>query len=186
MIITISGMPGSGKTTVGRIIAEKLNYNFFSMGELRGKIALDRGLTLDELNHLGETDKTTDTTIDEYQKKLGQENDNFVIEGRLSWFFIPNSYKIFLDCDSKTAADRLIKSREQRPDESLPSDPEKVRSIIEKRVQSDIKRYLTFYNLDYKDPKHYDLVLDTAELKNANQTADLVLKALQARLDSQA
>ncbi len=186
MIITISGMPGSGKTTVGKIIAEKLNYNFFSAGELRGKIALDRGLTLDELNRLGETDKTTDTTVDEYQKKLGQENDNFVIEGRLSWLFIPNSYKIFLDCDSKTAADRLIKSREQRPDESLPADPEKVRDIIEKRVQSDTKRYSAFYNVDYKDPKHYDLVLDTAELKSANQTADLVLKALRTRLDSQA
>lgn len=185
MIITISGMPGSGKTTVGKIIAEKLNYNFFSAGELRGKIALDKGLTLDELNSLGETDKTTDTTVDDYQKKLGRENDDFVIEGRLSWYFIPNSYKIFLDCDSKTAADRLIKSREQRPDESLPSDHEKVRDVIEKRVRSDAKRYRTFYDLDYQNPKNYDLVIDTSELKNANQTADLILKALEYRLDSQ-
>lgn len=186
MIITISGMPGSGKTTVGKIIAEKLGLNFFSVGELRGKIALEKGLTLDELNRLGETDKTTDTMVDDYQKKLGEENDNFVIEGRLSWYFIPNSYKIFLDCNSKTAADRLIKSRDQRPDEKLPDDPEKVKDMIEARVQSDLKRYQLFYQIDYTDPGHYDLVIDTAELKNANQTVDLILKAWQARLDSQA
>lgn len=186
MIITISGMPGSGKTTVGKIIAEKLGLSFFSVGELRGKMALDQGLTLDELNRLGETDKTTDSTVDDYQKKLGRENDNFVIEGRLSWYFIPDSYKIFLDCDSKTATERLIKSRDQRPDEKLPTDPDKVRDMIEQRVQSDLKRYQLYYQIDYKDPKHYDLVIDTTELISANQTADLILKAWQARLDSQA
>ncbi len=40
MIITIAGMPGSGKTTVAKILADKLNLKRYSMGDLRGKMAL--------------------------------------------------------------------------------------------------------------------------------------------------
>ena len=38
MIITISGLPGSGKSTIGKMLAKKLGYKFYSMGDLRGKI----------------------------------------------------------------------------------------------------------------------------------------------------
>ena len=59
MIITISGIPGSGKTTVGRMLAEKLGYKFYSIGDLRGKMAMERGMTIDQLNELGKTDGRT-------------------------------------------------------------------------------------------------------------------------------
>jgi len=54
MIITISGLPGSGKTSVGKLIAERLGYEFLSIGDLRGSFASKKGLTIDELNKLGE------------------------------------------------------------------------------------------------------------------------------------
>ena len=69
MIISISGVPGSGKTSVAKIIADKLGMNFYSMGNMRGKMALDRGMTIDELNALGEKEAFTDAEVDEYQKK---------------------------------------------------------------------------------------------------------------------
>ena len=94
MIISISGVPGSGKTSVGKLIAEQKGWPFYSIGGLRGKMALDRGITLDELNRLGETDPTTDTSVDDYARELGKKEDNFVIEGRLSWYFIPHAFKI--------------------------------------------------------------------------------------------
>ncbi|MCX6741353.1 MAG: AAA family ATPase, partial [Candidatus Parcubacteria bacterium] len=46
MIITLSGKPGSGKTTVAKILAEKLGYKFYSTGDLRGQMAMKRGLTI--------------------------------------------------------------------------------------------------------------------------------------------
>ncbi|MBU0540313.1 AAA family ATPase, partial [Patescibacteria group bacterium] len=67
MIITISGVPGSGKTTVAKILAERLGMKFYSMGDLRGKMATERGLTIDELNKLGETEAFTDNDVDTYQ-----------------------------------------------------------------------------------------------------------------------
>src|SRR5689334_16245543 len=98
MIISITGAPGTGKTSVGKLLAKRLGYNFYSVGDLRGKMAMERGLTIDELNKLGEKDASTDTMADDYQRELGRKEDNFIIEGRLSWHFIPHSFKVFLKC----------------------------------------------------------------------------------------
>ena len=108
MIITISGWPGSGKTTVGKLLARKLNYKFYSMGNLRGKTALEKNLTIDQLNKIGEDESWTDKDVDEYQKKLGEKEDNLIVEGRLSFHFIPKSLKIFLKVDQIIGAARIF------------------------------------------------------------------------------
>ncbi len=179
MIITISGVPGSGKTSVGKIIAEKLGYPFYSVGALRGRMAMEKGMTLDEFNALGETDSSTDTMADDYQKKLGSKEDNFVIEGRLSWYFMPKSFKIFLDCAPAEAAKRILASKSERPDEKVSSDLAEVQKTLEARQASDVRRYQKIYGIDYLDKGHYDLVLDTTPLGSAKETADRVFAYLE-------
>lgn len=147
-------------------------------------MALEKGITLDELNTLGETDDSTDTIVDDYQKELGQKNDNFVIEGRLSWHFIPQSLKIFLDCQPSAGAFRILASKNERPDEKLASDPIAVQRLLEARLASDQRRYKKIYGLDYMDKGHYDLFIDTTPLKSAQETADLIYAFLKPRLDS--
>ena len=44
MIITISGKAGSGKSTVGRIVAQELNYEHYSMGDLQRLYAKEKGI----------------------------------------------------------------------------------------------------------------------------------------------
>lgn len=182
MIITISGVPGSGKTSVAKILAEKLGMKFYSMGSLRGKMALERGMTIDELNAIGETDKTTDTSVDDYQRELGTKEDNFIIEGRLSWHFIPRSTKIFLACDPKEAAQRIFTARkrssEGREDEPVYATPEDAAREIEKRTASDVLRYEKYYGVDYRDPSHYDIVIDTTNKQSAQETAEEILSRL--------
>ena len=90
MIITINGTPGSGKSTVAKFLAKKLKLRHYSMCDLRRKMALEKGMTIDELNKIGEKEAWTDKDADNCQKKLGKKEDNFIIDGRLSWFFIPN------------------------------------------------------------------------------------------------
>ncbi|NUM42573.1 MAG: AAA family ATPase, partial [Leptospiraceae bacterium] len=97
MIISISGAHGSGKSTVAQMLAKKLFWPRYYIGGLRREAAKKRGLTLAEYNALGETDPTTDTEVDEYQRQLGLSSDNFIIEGRTSWYFIPHSFKVYLD-----------------------------------------------------------------------------------------
>lgn len=185
MILSVSGTPGSGKTSVSKFLAEKLGMAFYSVGGIRGKMAEERGMTIDELNALGEQEGFTDKDVDRYQEQLGKQEDNFVIEGRLSWYFIPHSFKIYLTCDLDEAARRIYEARkhpeegrgDERPYESL----EDAKRQIEKRMASDMKRYEKYYSIDYRDPSHYDLVLDTTEAPNAAATAKRIIRELQER-----
>ena len=106
--ITITGEIGSGKTTVGKILAKRIDCDFLSVGSLRREIAKEKGLTIQELNKIGETETWTDEIADQKQIELGKRSSNFVIEGRLSWHFIPNSFKIFLDITKEEGAKRII------------------------------------------------------------------------------
>lgn len=171
MIITLSGYPGSGKTTIAKEVAKALGYKHYSMGDLRGEIALKRGLTIDELNELGKKEDWTDKEVDEYQKELGKKQDNFVVDGWLSFYFIPHSIKIFLYVDLKEGAKRIFK--DQREDEEKKGSIGEVLKMIKKRLDDSRKRYLKYYKVKFDDKKHYDLWLDTTRL-----TKDLVVDKL--------
>lgn len=178
MIITISGLPGSGKTSVGKLLAKRLDLKFYSIGDLRGKMAMDRGLTIDQLNEIGMKEKWTDREADEYQKKLGENDDNFVIESRLGFYFIPKSVKIFLEVDPRKAAERIF--RNQRPDEKRKETVEDVLGSIRKRMKSDETRYQKYYKVDFLDKSHYDIIIDTTDL-TAAQVVDKIIKFIEKR-----
>ena len=163
MIITISGWPGSGKTTVGKLLARKLNYKFYSMGNLRGKTALEKNLTIDQLNKIGEDESWTDKDVDEYQKKLGEKEDNLIVEGRLSFHFIPKSLKIFLKVDQIIGAARIFNY--PRKDEEKKETIEEMIEFIKKRVESDLKRYEKYYGINFLNNKNYDIIIITSNLK---------------------
>jgi predicted cytidylate kinase len=179
MIITISGLPGSGKTTVGRIIAKKLGYKFYSIGDLRGRMAMERGLTIDQLNELGMKEAWTDKEVDAYQEELGKKEDNFVIESRLGFYFIPESVKIFLGVDLKKAAERVF--RDQRPDEKTKASVAETLESMKKRIQSDKMRYRKYYGIaDFMDRAHYDIVIDTTGL-TIKEVVDKIMMKLSER-----
>lgn len=185
MIISLSGVPGSGKTSVGKILADKLGMKFYSMGGLRGKMAKERGMTIDELNKLGENEAFTDKEVDDYQRELGGKEDHFVIEGRLSWHFIPHSFKIFLTCDAPEAARRIFEARkrkeEGREDEPLYKTVNEAEEEIRKRTESDDRRYKKYYGVDYKDVGKYDYVLDTTGSNGPLESANIVYEELIRR-----
>ncbi|MBU0536167.1 MAG: cytidylate kinase family protein [Nanoarchaeota archaeon] len=161
MKVTISGKPGSGKSTVAKLVAEQLGYTHHSMGDLQRQIAKERGLTMLELAALEEKDPSIDKEIDEKQKYIGQTEDNFVMDGRISYHFVPDSIKIFLDIDDEVGAERIFK--EKRADEKF-STLEKAKREIAQRVESEKKRYKEFYGLDHYDLKQYDKVIDTTNM----------------------
>lgn len=149
------------------------------MGDLRGKMALERGMTLAEFNKLGESKFFTDKDADDYQVKLGQSGESFVIDGRLSWHFIPNAYKIFLDVDSTVAAERVMNApREDRQDEKQYASVEEAKTVMAERVASDQRRYKKYYNLDILDKSHYDLVIDTTG-KTAEEILTIIINSIK-------
>ena len=161
MRITINGIPGSGKSTVAKYLAKKLKLKYYSTGQIRRKIARDKGISLAELNKIGEKEAWTDKPVDDFQKKLAKK-DNFIADGRLSWHFIPNSIKILLMVKPEIGAKRIFK--EKRKEEKYGNAKEEERALKE-RLKSDIKRYKKYYGIkSLYGIKNYDIILDTSKM----------------------
>ncbi|MEK7529382.1 MAG: cytidylate kinase family protein [Patescibacteria group bacterium] len=186
MIITLSGAPGSGKSTVGRLVEGALNLNRYSMGDLRRHLAQERGMTIDAWNTLGETSDETDVPVDEHQRTLGKQEDNFIIDGRISWYFIPHSFKVFLDVDPDEGARRMFAHSKEgaRTSEKPYTSAEEVRHQAAKRSASDNVRYEKYYGIHWDDKSRFDLVLDTTAV-SPEDVAERVIKAAKAWESSQ-
>jgi len=160
MIITISGTPGSGKSTVGGLLSKKLKCGYYDIGKIRRAIAKKRGMTLEEYNKFGESDESTDREVDDYQGELGKSKNNIVLVSRLGYHFVPNSFKVFLKVNREEAAKRIVKDY-TRSHEEKPETIKDALRMIEARNASDRKRYMKYYGIDPYENKDYDLVIDT-------------------------
>jgi len=184
MIISISGAEGAGKSTIAKMLAAKLGWQRYYIGGIRREKALERGLSLEEYNKLGETDPSTDIEVDEYQKKLGETQDNFIIEGRTSWHFIPQSYKIFIDVSFEEGACRIfgdIQKDAARNEGKDLKTYEDVLESIKKRRESDKLRYAKYFNIDVFGLHNYNLVIDSTKL-TIDQVFLKVLESVENQL----
>ncbi|MFP4424037.1 MAG: (d)CMP kinase [Candidatus Woesearchaeota archaeon] len=177
MIISISGTPGSGKSTVGKALAKRLNLKRYYIGGILREQAKERGMTIQKFLKKGETDPSIDKDIDEYQRNLGETKDNFLIEGRTSFIMIPHSIKIYLNVDTHTAAERIYNDTQER-NEGKSRSIKAVENKIHERMESDKKRYIKYYGTDAFDENNYDIVIDTTSL-----TPDEVIEDIIKRLE---
>lgn len=177
--ITISGLPGAGKNTISKFLAKKLRLKHYSVGDFRRDLAAKKHITIHQLNKLGEKNIWSDKIADDWQKSLAKK-DNFIIDGRLSWHFIPNSIKVFLKVSELEGAKRIF--HEGRKSEGKYKNLKEVIRANKERVKSDIKRYKKYYHLNPYDLKHYDIIIDTSNLSK-KQMYNAVLKAIERFLD---
>ena len=80
MIITISGVPGSGKSTVAKLVAQKLGFRHYSAGDFMRDIAEKRRMSLLELGKAAEKDRSIDHELDRRTAELGKSEDDFVMD----------------------------------------------------------------------------------------------------------
>jgi CMP/dCMP kinase len=161
MIITIAGKAGAGKSTVAKLIARKLNLTHYSTGDFMRDIAEENKIDLLELSKRAEKDRSIDEELDQRQIELGNKKENFIIDGRLSWHFIPKSIKIFIDARLDIRAERIYHDTVRREHNvSL----ETTKKKLKERENSEQKRYKEYYNLNPHDHKNYDLVVDSSNI----------------------
>lgn len=182
MIITISGVPGSGKSTVARLVAKKLGFRHYSAGDFMREIAEKRGMSLLELGKAAEKDRSIDRELDERTIQLGKKEDDFVMDSRLAYHFIPNSLKVFLEADAKEAARRIFgdvrKKLGGRKVEKESTSLAATLAAIKRRKESEQVRYRKYYNLNPYDEKQYDLVIDTTKA-TPDKVAEKVVTAVK-------
>ncbi len=178
--ISLAGDLGSGKSTVGKLLAEKFGAQMYSTGTIQRELAAKMNMTTLELNKYSETHPEVDDMIDDGLRALNEKDVSVVIDSRMAWHFVPSSFSVYMSADPAVAAARIMNAgRESEPFESL---DEAVRSIAERR-QSEQARYMHLYGVDIKDLKNYDFVIDTSDISPetvAGRIAEAYLKSGKA------
>jgi cytidylate kinase len=169
VLITISGLPGSGKTTVARLVARDLGLEHVYAGDLFRRQAAAAGVSLEEFARRAERDHSIDRALDE-QMQARAAQGNAVLEGRLAAFMAERAgveaLRVFLDAPEAVRASRIA-GREG-------GDAEGKLREIQAREASDARRYREIYGVDYHDRGRYDLVIGTADRRPEDVAAEIV------------
>jgi len=172
VIITISGLPGSGKTSVGKIIAKRLKIKFFSIGNMVREYAKDNKIPLDEMEKLISEDYSVNVAIDDKQKKL-LKYKSFIIDSRIGAFIFKNAnFRIYIHASFKKRIERIAR----REKKSIAKAGYETRI----RERNELKQYKRHYNIDYRNKKYYNLIINTENL-DENQTADRIIKVIETK-----
>jgi cytidylate kinase len=173
MLITISGPAGSGKSTAAAALAEALDYDHVSGGDIFRELADERDMTPLELNKAAEEDDQIDRDLDRRLRNIAETRDDVVLESRLAGWMAGEyaDFRIWLDAPLSVRADRIA----DREDKST----ELARKETQERGESEARRYLEYYDIDIDDLGIYDLALNTARL-SPKGVLDVLLTTLEA------
>ncbi len=186
-IITLSGKPGSGKSSTADRVAELLEYTRHSSGEMVRKILIDKHMTLEEYNDKAQDDHALDTAVDEKLRNL-RERDDIVVDSRLGFYWIPESFKVYLDLDIDIATARIFKdtvnNRSRRSVGTSSTSLSEVSKQVRGRMLNEQNRFRALYGVDPYSKNHFDLIVDTSR-QDPQTVAIVVYDAYREWLDSE-
>jgi CMP/dCMP kinase len=174
--ISITGDLGSGKSVVGRILAQKLNIPTLSTGAIQRKIAERLEMTTLQLNQYTDTHPEIDDEIDDVFKSMNTNPDSYLLDSRLAWFFIPDSFKVYLQVSVAVAAERIMNDK-GRKSEGYASVQEAI-SDLTARKASENQRFLRVYGADCGNLKNFDLVINTQNV-SPEKVAEMIIHQFQ-------
>lgn len=155
MRITVSGLPGSGTTSLSRYLAERHGMTMISAGEVFRQLAKEYNLELVEFGKLAEQDPSYDKMIDTRQKEIAAERDNIIVEGRLSgWMVEDADLKVWLYAPTACRLSRIV-SRDHIADITT------AEKITVERERCEAGRYRLYYDIDISDLSIYHLILNS-------------------------
>ena len=196
-IITISGEPVSGKSTVVREIKELYeekgyNVHIISVGNVfremvkkeyikkypdRTNASLaDIQSDKEFMKQIHSIDGMIDGTIAKKGKAFSEverPNDVYILDSRLAWNNVPNSYAIRLTVNDAIAGKRVFNDKKRGSEDHYKTVEDAI-EYTRKRKIGEIERYKERYNVDLSDENNYDLVVDTS-YTNPSELAEIIV-----------
>ncbi|MFH0943276.1 MAG: cytidylate kinase family protein [Candidatus Beckwithbacteria bacterium] len=180
--VTISGLPGSGSSTLARSLAKKLGWEYFGGGEFMRQYAIEKGLFNKELkiHHLATVyGDDFDRKVDYGMRDWLKEKSGRVVDSWLSGFVaqgVKGTLKVLMFCSmDELRIDRLV----NRDGISI----EEAKKHIFEREEKNLGKWTRLYGkewrlwvpkssqgfrrgkyFDFYHPSLYDLVIDTYSL----------------------
>lgn len=176
-IITLSGQLGSGKSTIGKMLAEKLGYSFYSTGNMQRQIAVRYGVTTLELNEMCKTNPEIDREIDSVLIDLPLSGQNYIVDSRVAFHFIPSSFKVKLNVETVIAGERIFNDTTRSGEKKYQQLEDAVEALISRRAL-EVERFKRIYNVDIDNDYNFDYVIDTT-YKTPDEICDLILKRFE-------
>ncbi|UCB58280.1 MAG: AAA family ATPase [Thermoplasmatales archaeon] len=172
VIITISGTPGSGKSTIAQLLHKRLNLRYVYSGLIFRETAEKYNMTLEEFGKYCEENSNIDKELDEKQVEI-LKKDDVILEGRIAgWLAFKNNisaFKIMINADIDTRAKRIVNREKGNVDK-------RKKEILE-RERSESARYKKYYNIDLIDSSIYDLVIDSSD-KTPEEIIEIIMKKI--------
>ena len=173
-IISLSGELASGKSTVSKILMEKLNYTIYKNGDYFRKLGKEMGMDVTAFNKYVENHPEIDRKIENSASEYAKDHTHFIIDARLGFYAVPESFKVYLTVDIDEAARRAFNDTERKDTESFKSVEEQKEDII-KRFELENERYWKLYGVKKQDLSNYDFVVDTTNI-TPDQVADKIIE----------
>ena len=171
-IISLSGDLASGKGTVSNILTADLNYGIYRNGEYFRKLAKEMGMDVTSFNVYVKEHPEIDRQIENSAAEYAKQNDNFVIDARLGWYAVPESFKVYLKVDLDVSAQRAFYDEKKKSTEKFNTVEEQKQDII-RRYNYENERYWNLYQIRKNDMSNYDLVVDTTD-KTPEEVAKII------------
>ncbi|MFX0076557.1 MAG: (d)CMP kinase [Candidatus Hermodarchaeota archaeon] len=174
MIIAISGLHGTGKSTIAKLLADKLGILYYSTGQAFRDLAEENNMSLEEYTCYVEKHPDIDKELDAKVVNMAKKG-SIIIDSQLSAHILKSvaNFKIQLNCPLEVRVRRMADRDNTSYEEKL-----KETSIREK---SELERFKKLYNIDLSDSKStkefFDLVINTEHL-TIEEIVDKILTAL--------
>jgi len=173
MILTISGLHGTGKSTIGILIAQKLDLKYYSTGEAFRELAKEMNLTLEEFSEYVENHTEIDNKLDDKIKNIAKTG-NIIIDSQLSAFILGSiaDLKVLLTCPLEIRVQRMTERDNTTYKEKL--------NETQIREESELERFKKLYSFDLSDSKIYDLIINTSNL-SIDDVVEIILGEIKKR-----
>lgn len=163
-IITISGDHASGQGTLSNNLKDELGYEIYRNGQYARKLATEMGMTIVEFQEYLNEHEELDRQIEKSASEYAATHDNLIIDAKLGWYAVPESFKVYLSVDIDVAAKRVFEDENRKTSERFET-IEEVKEQIMYRYNEENNRWLKTYGIHRELIANYDLVIDTTNME---------------------